>query len=64
MAINKEHEIHSRRFGRNMGVGLALMAFVALVYGVTVAKMQSGDKMEAADHSPRISIVPATEPTE
>jgi len=59
MAIAKEHEIHRRRFGRNAGVGLALLAFVVLVYGVTVAKMQSGDKMEAADHSPRISMTPA-----
>ncbi|WP_457645214.1 hypothetical protein [Profundibacter sp.] len=63
MAIAKEHEIHRRRFGRNAGVGLALLAFVVLVYGVTVAKMQSGDKMEAADHSPRISMTPA-EPSE
>ena len=64
MAIVKEHELHKRRFSRNMGVGLALLAFVALVYGLTVAKMQRGDPMEAADHSPRISITPAVEPTE
>lgn len=68
MAIVKEHEMHKRRFSRNMGVGLTLLAFVALVYGLTVAKMQRGDPMEAADHSPRISITPAVqtplEPTE
>lgn len=63
MAITKEHELHKRRFSRNMGVGLTLLAFVALVYGLTVAKMQRGDPMEAADHSPRVSITPA-EPTE
>ncbi|MCF6315369.1 MAG: hypothetical protein L3J30_03570 [Marinosulfonomonas sp.] len=63
MAIVKEHEMHKRRFGRNMGVGLTLLAFVALVYGLTVAKMQRGESMEAADHSPRISIIPA-EPSE
>lgn len=63
MAIVKEHELHKRRFSRNMGVGLTLLAFVALVYGLTVAKMQRGDPMEAADHSPRVSITPA-EPTE
>lgn len=59
MAIVREHELHKRRFSRNMGVGLTLLAFVALVYGLTVAKMQRGDPMEAADHSPRISIIPA-----
>ncbi len=63
MAIVKEHEMHKRRFSRNMGVGLTLLAFVALVYGLTIAKMQTGDAMEAADHSPRISMTPA-EPTE
>ena len=59
MAIVKEHEMHQRRFGRNLGVGLTLLAFVALVYGLTVAKMQSGDTMEAADHAPRVSMTPA-----
>jgi len=63
MAIVKEHEMHKRRFSRNMGVGLALLAFVALVYGLTIAKMQTGDTMEAADHSPRVSMTPA-EPSE
>ena len=63
MAIVKEHEMHKRRFGRNMGVGLTLLAFVALVYGLTVAKMKTGDTMEAADHSPRISMTPV-EPSE
>lgn len=63
MAIVKEHEVHKRRFGRNMGVGLTLLAFVALVYGLTIAKMQTGDTMEATDHSPRISMTPA-EPSE
>lgn len=55
--------MHKRRFGRNMGVGLTLMAFVALVYGLTVAKMQRGDMMEGADHTPRVSMTPAV-PTE
>ena len=68
MAIVKETEMHKRRSGRNLGVGLVLLAFVALVYGLTVAKMQTGDMMEASDHSPRVSMTPATtstaEPTE
>ena len=63
MAIVKEHEMHKRRFSRNMGVGLTLIAFVALVYGLTIAKMQKGDMMEGADHTPRISMTPV-EPSE
>ena len=63
MAIVNEHEMHKRRFSRNMGVGLTLIAFVALVYGLTIAKMQKGDMMEGADHTPRISMTPV-EPSE
>ncbi len=45
-----EHEIHRRRFSRNLGVGLALMAFVALVFALTVVKVTQGDMMHANDH--------------
>ena len=39
----KEHEIHKRRFGRNLGVALTLAAFVALLMGLTVVKVTRGD---------------------
>ena len=39
MGLAQEHELHRRRFGRNVGVGLVLLAFVALVYALTVVKM-------------------------
>lgn len=39
MSLSKQHEIHKRRFGRNLGLGLVLAAFVALVFGLTVAKV-------------------------
>ncbi|MGC1487073.1 MAG: hypothetical protein WA784_04700 [Albidovulum sp.] len=39
MAIHHEHELHSRRWGRNAGLGLVLLAFVALVFGLTLAKV-------------------------
>jgi len=38
-----EHELHHRRFSRNLGVGLSLAAFVALVFGRTVGKVTSED---------------------
>lgn len=47
MAIHKEHEIHSRRFGRNLGLGLVLAAFVALVFGLTVVKVSRLDMPQA-----------------
>lgn len=38
-----EHEIHHRRKGRNMGVLILLLAFVALVFALTVVKVTRTD---------------------
>ncbi|MFK7867696.1 MAG: cytochrome C oxidase assembly protein [Roseobacter sp.] len=43
MAIKAEHELHNRRRGRNVGVGIMLGAFVVLVLALTVAKVTNGD---------------------
>lgn len=43
MALSKQHEIHTRRHGRNLGVGLALAAFIAIIFGLTVVKVTRGD---------------------
>jgi hypothetical protein len=37
--FRKSHEMHSRRFSRNLGLGVVLAAFVALVFGLTVPKV-------------------------
>jgi hypothetical protein len=47
MAIHKDHELHSRRLGRNLGLGLVLAAFVALVFGLTVVKVTNLDMSQA-----------------
>jgi len=39
MSFREEHELHKRRFGRNLGLGLVLAGFVALVFGLTVVKV-------------------------
>ncbi|MCB1333286.1 MAG: hypothetical protein KDK26_06450 [Roseivivax sp.] len=41
--IGQQHEIHRRRLGRNVGVGLALAAFIAIVFGMTIVKVSRGD---------------------
>lgn len=64
MPLHAEHEIHGRRRSRNVGLGLVLLAFVALVFGLTVVKVHQGDMMEAFDHQPRVSVMPAEEPAE
>ncbi|MDL5534497.1 hypothetical protein QSV04_10785 [Bifidobacterium longum] len=58
MPLNAEHEIHRRRRSRNVGLAVVLVAFVALVFGLTVVKVQQGDLMEAFDHQPRASVLP------
>lgn len=61
-SIQTEHELHRRRRSRNVGLGLVLAGFVALIFGLTVVKVRQGDLMEAYDHQPRVSIVPQEEP--
>jgi hypothetical protein len=43
MAFRPEHELHSRRKSRNIGVGLMLVAFVVLVLALTFTKVTNGD---------------------
>ncbi|AHM02529.1 hypothetical protein roselon_00062 [Roseibacterium elongatum DSM 19469] len=61
MPITETHELHKRRLGRNVGVALSLVGFAAIVFGLTIAKIQEGASMEAFDHQPRVSITPLTE---
>lgn len=67
MAIEVEHELHERRKGRNYGVGLILMGFIAIIFGLTVVKvLQLGDagKFERTDHVARPQIIPEEGATE
>lgn len=43
MSFRPDHELHKRRFSRNVGVGLVLVAVVAIVFGLTVVKVTNGD---------------------
>ena len=58
MPMQTEHELHRRRRSRNVGLGLVLVGFVALVFALTVVKVRQGDLMEAYDHQPRVSVLP------
>lgn len=67
MAIEVEHELHGRRKGRNYGVGLLLIGFIAIVFGLTVVKvLQLGEagQFERTDHVVRPQIIPADEASE
>lgn len=43
MGLNPLHEIHTRRFSRNLGLGLTLGAFIAIIFGLTIVKVSRGD---------------------
>lgn len=58
MALGPEHELHKRRLGQNMGVGLSLVAFVVVVFGLTLAKVGSDGATEAFDHVSRPAMIP------
>ena len=67
MVIRVEHELHTRRKGRNTGVGLLLVGFIAVVFGLTVVKVLQLDdirQFETFDHVVRPQLVPDTEVVE
>lgn len=51
MAFGKQHEMHKRREGRNVGVLVVLLAFVALIFAVTVVKLGADARNPSADVS-------------
>lgn len=53
MSFRPDHELHQRRFSRNVGLGVTLVAFVALVFALTVVKVTRGDPMQGFDHTVR-----------
>ena len=56
--IKATHEIHERRFSRNLGVALTLVAFIAVVFGLTVVKVTRGDSLQGFDHQVRPEMLP------
>ncbi len=61
MAIKVEHELHGRRRGRNLWLGAILLAFVAMVFGLTVVKVQNGQgaALQGYDHAVQVTLEPA-----
>ncbi|MCE0504408.1 hypothetical protein LR948_03500 [Roseivivax sp. GX 12232] len=43
MSLSRRHDMHVRRFSRNLGVGLCLAALIAIVFGLTFVKVTRGD---------------------
>ena len=49
MAFRPDHELHRRRLSRNVGLGLVLGSFVALMFVLTIVKVGQGDMLHAND---------------
>ena len=59
--IRAEHDLHQRRRSRNMGLGLVLVAFIAIVFGLTVVKVQQLGAVQGFDHVVRPELLPGEE---
>ena len=59
--IRATSDIHDRRFSRNLGLGLALVGLVAVVFGLTVVKVTNGEPMERFDHVSRPALETAVD---
>ena len=57
MAIRATHELHDRRKSRNVGVAVALVAFIAVVFGLTVVKVKQLGAVQGFDHVVRPELV-------
>jgi len=53
-----EHELHTRRYSRNLGVGLTLAFLVCIVFGLTYVKITRGGLNQGFDHVLRPEMVP------
>ncbi len=64
MSFHPQHELHKRRFGRNLGLGLLLAGLVCLVFALTVVKVTRGEPMQAFDHKVRPEMQPKDQATD
>ena len=62
--MHRDHELHGRRRGRNFGLLAVLLAFIVIIFGVTIVKIRTGGFSEGFDHVARPAIIPAEEATQ
>jgi hypothetical protein len=61
MSFRPDHELHKRRFGRNLGLAVVLALFVALMFGLTVVKVSNVGPIEGYDHVMQPQLIPQEE---
>lgn len=60
MAIRTEHELHARRKSRNIGLLIVLLAFVGLIFALSIVKVKNGAgaALQGFDHQVRPALLP------
>lgn len=60
MAIRTEHELHARRKSRNVGLLVVLLAFVGLIFALSIVKVKNGTgaALQGFDHQVRPALLP------
>ena len=53
MELKATHELHQRRFSRNLGVALTLVGFAAVIFALTMVKISRGEALQGYDHAVR-----------
>lgn len=56
--MHSDHELHIRRRGRNFGLLIVLLSFIAIIFGLTVVKVRTGGLSQAFDHVTRPELLP------
>lgn len=56
--LHQDHEIHIRRRGRNFGLLIILLGFIAVIFALTVVKVQTIGPIEGFDHVTRPALLP------
>ena len=57
--MHRDSEMHVQRRGRNFGLLAVLVAFIAVIFGITLVKIETGGLSEGFDHVARPALVPA-----
>jgi len=58
MAFKVLHPLHARRYSRNAGLGLVLVAMIGIVFGLTVVKVTNVGATQGFDHVLRPELLP------
>ena len=54
---NQETQAHKSKTASNIGLGLILIAFVILIFSVTIVKLSRGNTIQGFDHVLRPEMI-------